>query len=161
MRSRVAASLLELLGSAGVLGAWPVHPPCRVLTPPSIFTGYLYSQGHLTRAICCRVARDGNVLQERLQAPYRVNHPEVPRPRRLFVVPSPSHHPSGSAVGFTWQKLCSRGPEADGWKPAHSVASHSLWGLLVMNWAGKKETAAAPVAFSLVRTQCLLLWALG
>ncbi|XP_075301191.1 double-stranded RNA-specific adenosine deaminase isoform X2 [Opisthocomus hoazin] len=45
----------------------------------SVTLGYLYSQGHLTRAICCRVARDGNVLQERLQAPYRVNHPEVGR----------------------------------------------------------------------------------
>ncbi|XP_026723260.1 double-stranded RNA-specific adenosine deaminase isoform X1 [Athene cunicularia] len=45
----------------------------------SITLGYLYSQGHLTRAICCRVARDGNVLQEKLQAPYRVNHPEVGR----------------------------------------------------------------------------------
>ncbi|NXL68315.1 DSRAD deaminase, partial [Chordeiles acutipennis] len=45
----------------------------------SVTLGYLYSQGHLTRAICCRVARDGNVLQEKLQAPYHVNHPEVGR----------------------------------------------------------------------------------
>uniref|UniRef100_A0A8C8B0S0 Adenosine deaminase RNA specific n=1 Tax=Otus sunia TaxID=257818 RepID=A0A8C8B0S0_9STRI len=45
----------------------------------SVTLGYLYSQGHLTRAICCRVARDGNVLQEKLRAPYRVNHPEVGR----------------------------------------------------------------------------------
>lgn len=48
--------------------------------------GYLYSQGHLTRAICCRVARDGTALQGNLRAPYRVNHPEVPR---FSVFPSP------------------------------------------------------------------------
>ncbi|XP_061333950.1 double-stranded RNA-specific adenosine deaminase [Pezoporus flaviventris] len=45
----------------------------------SVTLGYLYSQGHLTRAICCRVARDGSVLQGKLQAPYHINHPEVGR----------------------------------------------------------------------------------
>ncbi|NXW64465.1 DSRAD deaminase, partial [Eurystomus gularis] len=45
----------------------------------SVTLGYLYSQGHLTRAICCRMARDGSTLQERLQAPYHINHPEVGR----------------------------------------------------------------------------------
>ncbi|NXL39724.1 DSRAD deaminase, partial [Glaucidium brasilianum] len=45
----------------------------------SVTLGYLYSQGHLTRAICCRVVRDRDVLQAKLQAPYRVNHPEVGR----------------------------------------------------------------------------------
>ncbi|NWR88722.1 DSRAD deaminase, partial [Furnarius figulus] len=45
----------------------------------SVTLGYLYSQGHLTRAICCRVARDGNTLKENLQAPYHINHPEVGR----------------------------------------------------------------------------------
>ncbi|XP_035751953.1 double-stranded RNA-specific adenosine deaminase, partial [Egretta garzetta] len=45
----------------------------------SVTLGYLYSQGHLTRAICCRLARDGSVLQEKLQAPYHINHPEVGR----------------------------------------------------------------------------------
>ncbi|KAM6234409.1 double-stranded RNA-specific adenosine deaminase isoform 2-T2 [Porphyrio hochstetteri] len=45
----------------------------------SVTLGYLYSQGHLTRAICCRVARDGSALQERLQAPYHINHPKVGR----------------------------------------------------------------------------------
>ncbi|KFZ66794.1 Double-stranded RNA-specific adenosine deaminase, partial [Podiceps cristatus] len=43
----------------------------------SVTPGYLYSQGHLTRAICCRVARDGSLLPGKLLAPYRVNHPEV------------------------------------------------------------------------------------
>ncbi|XP_010011029.1 PREDICTED: double-stranded RNA-specific adenosine deaminase, partial [Nestor notabilis] len=45
----------------------------------SVTLGYLYSQGHLTRAICCRVARDGSVLQDRLRAPFHINHPEVGR----------------------------------------------------------------------------------
>ncbi|XP_054252952.1 double-stranded RNA-specific adenosine deaminase [Indicator indicator] len=45
----------------------------------SITLGYLYSQGHLTRAICCRLAREGSRLQDQLQAPYHLNHPEVGR----------------------------------------------------------------------------------
>ncbi|NXM59465.1 DSRAD deaminase, partial [Illadopsis cleaveri] len=45
----------------------------------SVTLGYLYSQGHLARAICCRMERDGNTLEEKLQAPYHINHPEVGR----------------------------------------------------------------------------------
>ncbi|NXQ12344.1 DSRAD deaminase, partial [Peucedramus taeniatus] len=45
----------------------------------SLTLGYLYSQGHLTRAICCRMERDGSTLKEKLQAPYHINHPEVGR----------------------------------------------------------------------------------
>ncbi|KAK9391064.1 double-stranded RNA-specific adenosine deaminase [Crotalus adamanteus] len=45
----------------------------------SVTLGYLYSQGHLTRAICCRMSRDGNAFETRLPAPYLVNHPEVGR----------------------------------------------------------------------------------
>ncbi|XP_058716571.1 double-stranded RNA-specific adenosine deaminase isoform X2 [Poecile atricapillus] len=45
----------------------------------SVTLGYLYSQGHLTRAICCRMERDGNTLKGKLQAPYHINHPEVGR----------------------------------------------------------------------------------
>ncbi|NXS81854.1 DSRAD deaminase, partial [Erpornis zantholeuca] len=45
----------------------------------SVTLGYLYSQGHLTRAICCRMERGGNTLKEKLQAPYHINHPEVGR----------------------------------------------------------------------------------
>ncbi|NWT14833.1 DSRAD deaminase, partial [Vireo altiloquus] len=43
----------------------------------SVTLGYLYSQGHLTRAICCRMERDGSTMKEKLQAPYHINHPEV------------------------------------------------------------------------------------
>nr|XP_028564857.1 double-stranded RNA-specific adenosine deaminase isoform X1 [Podarcis muralis] len=45
----------------------------------SVTLGYLYSQGHLTRAICCRMSRDGNTFQSGLPEPYFVNHPEVGR----------------------------------------------------------------------------------
>ncbi|XP_066466233.1 double-stranded RNA-specific adenosine deaminase isoform X2 [Tiliqua scincoides] len=45
----------------------------------SVTLGYLYSQGHLTRAICCRMTRDGNTFQTGLPEPYVVNHPEVGR----------------------------------------------------------------------------------
>ncbi|KAJ7416534.1 Double-stranded RNA-specific adenosine deaminase [Willisornis vidua] len=60
--------------------------------------GYLYSQGHLTRAICCRVARDGNTLKETLQAPYHINHPEVLWLGHLFIFLSPISLPVGSGV---------------------------------------------------------------
>uniref|UniRef100_A0ABM5F4N5 Double-stranded RNA-specific adenosine deaminase isoform X4 n=1 Tax=Pogona vitticeps TaxID=103695 RepID=A0ABM5F4N5_9SAUR len=45
----------------------------------SVTLGYLYSQGHLTRAICCRMSRDGSTFQSGLPTPYFVNHPEVGR----------------------------------------------------------------------------------
>ncbi|KAJ7307325.1 hypothetical protein JRQ81_009334 [Phrynocephalus forsythii] len=45
----------------------------------SVTLGYLYSQGHLTRAICCRMSRDGSTFQSGLPEPYFVNHPEVGR----------------------------------------------------------------------------------
>ncbi|XP_061461540.1 double-stranded RNA-specific adenosine deaminase isoform X3 [Rhineura floridana] len=45
----------------------------------SVTLGYLFSQGHLTRAICCRMSRDGNTFQSGLPEPYFVNHPEVGR----------------------------------------------------------------------------------
>lgn len=55
-----------------------------------VFIGYLYSQGHLTRAICCRLVRDGDVLQKRLQAPYQINHPEVCAPLCVSILSSTS-----------------------------------------------------------------------
>ncbi|KAK7878218.1 hypothetical protein WMY93_031170 [Mugilogobius chulae] len=45
----------------------------------SISLGYLYSHGHLTRAVCCRLARDGEALSKSLPSPFRLNHPEVGR----------------------------------------------------------------------------------
>ncbi|KAJ8005030.1 hypothetical protein DPEC_G00142410 [Dallia pectoralis] len=45
----------------------------------SITLGYLYSHGHLTRAVCCRLARDGEAFSKSLPAPFTLNHPEVGR----------------------------------------------------------------------------------
>ncbi|KAF3691963.1 Double-stranded RNA-specific adenosine deaminase [Channa argus] len=45
----------------------------------SITLGYLYSHGHLTRAVCCRLARDGAAFTQSLPSPFILNHPEVGR----------------------------------------------------------------------------------
>ncbi|XP_054103431.1 double-stranded RNA-specific adenosine deaminase isoform X2 [Callithrix jacchus] len=45
----------------------------------SVTLGYLFSQGHLTRAICCRMARDGSAFEDGLRHPFIVNHPKVGR----------------------------------------------------------------------------------
>ncbi|XP_008852938.1 double-stranded RNA-specific adenosine deaminase isoform X1 [Nannospalax galili] len=45
----------------------------------SVTLGYLFSQGHLTRAICCRVTRDGTAFEDGLRYPFIVNHPKVGR----------------------------------------------------------------------------------
>ncbi|KAG8431686.1 hypothetical protein GDO86_020465 [Hymenochirus boettgeri] len=45
----------------------------------SLTLGYLFSKGHLARAICCRMSRDGDGFQRQLPELYIVNHPEVGR----------------------------------------------------------------------------------
>ncbi|XP_041094892.1 double-stranded RNA-specific adenosine deaminase [Polyodon spathula] len=45
----------------------------------SITLGYLYSHGHLTRAVCCRMSRDGDAFRQSLPTPFTVNHPQVGR----------------------------------------------------------------------------------
>ncbi|KAM4663704.1 LOW QUALITY PROTEIN: double-stranded RNA-specific adenosine deaminase [Discoglossus pictus] len=45
----------------------------------SVTLGYLFSKGHLTRAICCRMSREGSTFEQHLQIPYYVNHPDVGR----------------------------------------------------------------------------------
>ena len=44
----------------------------------SLTLGYLYDHGHLSRAVCCRLQHK-DALNERLAAPYRVNHPWIGR----------------------------------------------------------------------------------
>ncbi|XP_013919460.1 PREDICTED: double-stranded RNA-specific adenosine deaminase [Thamnophis sirtalis] len=65
----------NVLGLQGALLSHFIHP----VYLRSVTLGYLYSQGHLTRAICCRMSRDGSTFASRLPAPYLVNHPEVGR----------------------------------------------------------------------------------
>ncbi|KAK1154640.1 double-stranded RNA-specific adenosine deaminase [Acipenser oxyrinchus oxyrinchus] len=45
----------------------------------SVTLGYLYSHGHLTRAVCCRMSRDGDAFKQSLPTPFTVNHPQVGR----------------------------------------------------------------------------------
>ncbi|XP_070622125.1 LOW QUALITY PROTEIN: double-stranded RNA-specific adenosine deaminase [Erythrolamprus reginae] len=65
----------NVLGMQGALLSHFIHP----VYLRSVTLGYLYSQGHLTRAICCRMSRDGDAFGTRLPKPYVVNHPEVGR----------------------------------------------------------------------------------
>ncbi|CAL9705704.1 unnamed protein product [Knipowitschia caucasica] len=65
----------NVLGLQGALLSHFLHP----IYLKSISLGYLYSHGHLTRAVCCRLARDGETLSKALPSPFRLNHPEVGR----------------------------------------------------------------------------------
>uniref|UniRef100_A0A674EK84 Adenosine deaminase RNA specific n=1 Tax=Salmo trutta TaxID=8032 RepID=A0A674EK84_SALTR len=65
----------NVLGLQGALLSNFLHP----IYLASITLGYLYSHGHLTRAVCCRLARDGEAFSKSLPAPYTLNHPEVGR----------------------------------------------------------------------------------
>uniref|UniRef100_A0A4W5K2H0 Adenosine deaminase RNA specific n=1 Tax=Hucho hucho TaxID=62062 RepID=A0A4W5K2H0_9TELE len=65
----------NVLGLQGALLSHFLHP----IYLASITLGYLYSHGHLTRAVCCRLARDGEAFSKSLPAPYTLNHPEVGR----------------------------------------------------------------------------------
>ncbi|XP_053699554.1 double-stranded RNA-specific adenosine deaminase [Synchiropus splendidus] len=65
----------NVLGLQGALLTHFLHP----IYLKSITLGYLYSHGHLTRAVCCRLARDGSAFSQSLPAPFMLNHPEVGR----------------------------------------------------------------------------------
>uniref|UniRef100_A0A7N6A7L7 Adenosine deaminase RNA specific n=1 Tax=Anabas testudineus TaxID=64144 RepID=A0A7N6A7L7_ANATE len=65
----------NVLGLQGALLTHFLHP----IYLKSITLGYLYSHGHLTRAVCCRLARDGNTFAQTLPPPFKLNHPEVGR----------------------------------------------------------------------------------
>ncbi|TNN72932.1 Double-stranded RNA-specific adenosine deaminase [Liparis tanakae] len=65
----------NVLGLQGALLTHFLHP----IYLKSITLGYLYSHGHLTRAVCCRLARDGEAFTQSLPPPFRLNHPEVGR----------------------------------------------------------------------------------
>ncbi|KAI3361058.1 hypothetical protein L3Q82_013260 [Scortum barcoo] len=65
----------NVLGLQGALLTHFLHP----IYLKSITLGYLYSHGHLTRAVCCRLARDGDAFSQSLPPPFMLNHPEVGR----------------------------------------------------------------------------------
>ncbi|KAM4600718.1 double-stranded RNA-specific adenosine deaminase isoform 1-T2 [Polymixia lowei] len=65
----------NVLGLQGSLLTHFLHP----IYLKSITLGYLYSHGHLTRAVCCRLARDGDAFAKSLPPPFTLNHPEVGR----------------------------------------------------------------------------------
>lgn len=65
----------NVLGLQGALLSHFLHP----IYLKSITLGYLYSHGHLTRAVCCRLSRDGDAFAKSLRAPFTLNHPEVGR----------------------------------------------------------------------------------
>ncbi|KAM9852095.1 double-stranded RNA-specific adenosine deaminase [Aulostomus maculatus] len=65
----------NVLGLQGALLSHFLHP----IYLKSITLGYLYSHGHLTRAVCCRLARDGEAFAKSLPPPFMLNHPEVGR----------------------------------------------------------------------------------
>ncbi|XP_034730895.1 double-stranded RNA-specific adenosine deaminase [Etheostoma cragini] len=65
----------NVLGLQGALLSHFLHP----VYLKSITLGYLYSHGHLTRAVCCRLARDGEAFTQSLPPPFMLNHPEVGR----------------------------------------------------------------------------------
>ena len=65
--------------------------PAQTGMVSSLHPGYLFSQGHLTRAICCRVTRDGSAFEDGLRPPFIVNHPKVCGPIHFPLMFSPVH----------------------------------------------------------------------
>lgn len=65
----------NVLGLQGALLSHFLNP----IYLKSITLGYLYNHGHLTRAVCCRLGRDGDAFSKSLPSPFLLNHPEVGR----------------------------------------------------------------------------------
>lgn len=65
----------NVLGLQGALLSHFIYP----VYLQSVTLGYLYSHGHLTRAICCRMSKNGGTFSGLLPKHFRVNHPQVGR----------------------------------------------------------------------------------
>lgn len=85
----------NVLGLQGALLSHFIHP----VYLRSITLGYLYSHGHLTRAVCCRLARDGDVFKKSLPANFTLNHPEV---GRVSVYDSARHTSKTKESSVNW-----------------------------------------------------------
>lgn len=66
-------TFFKLCNETAVCGTKTQIPTCLSV----VLSGYLYSHGHLTRAVCCRMARNGQEFAQSLPAPFMLNHPEV------------------------------------------------------------------------------------
>ncbi|XP_062321968.1 double-stranded RNA-specific adenosine deaminase isoform X2 [Osmerus eperlanus] len=87
----------NVLGLQGALLSHFLHP----IYLKSITLGYLYSHGHLTRAVCCRLARDGEAFTKALPPPYTLNHPEV---GRVSVYDSTRHTGKTKESSVNWSQ---------------------------------------------------------
>ncbi|ROL47867.1 Double-stranded RNA-specific adenosine deaminase [Anabarilius grahami] len=87
----------NVLGLQGALLSHFIHP----VYLRSITLGYLYSHGHLTRAVCCRLARDGDVFKKSLPANFTLNHPEV---GRVSVYDSARHTSKTKESSVNWSQ---------------------------------------------------------
>uniref|UniRef100_A0A670Z4J4 A to I editase domain-containing protein n=1 Tax=Pseudonaja textilis TaxID=8673 RepID=A0A670Z4J4_PSETE len=119
----------NVLGLQGALLSHFIHP----VYLRSVTLGYLYSQGHLTRAICCRMSKDGNAFGARLPAPYLVNHPEV---GRVSVYDSARQTGKTKESSINWclpdgtsvEILDGTKGKVDGYVRRGSIRDENIWG---------------------------------
>uniref|UniRef100_A0A8C4Q2G3 Double-stranded RNA-specific adenosine deaminase n=1 Tax=Eptatretus burgeri TaxID=7764 RepID=A0A8C4Q2G3_EPTBU len=83
------------LGLQGALLSHFIHP----VYMQSLSLGYLYSHGHLTRGVCCRLARGPNNFTDGLPSSYTLNHPQV---GRVTVYDSTRHVGKTKEMSLCW-----------------------------------------------------------
>ncbi|XP_035019240.1 double-stranded RNA-specific adenosine deaminase isoform X1 [Hippoglossus stenolepis] len=110
----------NVLGLQGALLTHFMHP----IYLKSITLGYLYSHGHLTRAVCCRMARDSEAFVESLPSPFVLNHPEV---GRVSVYDSTRHTGKTKESSVNWSFADQHSVEVlDGTKGKLDGNKHSI-----------------------------------